>query len=40
MLVALRCGFRSDEGFRLAFDIATQGGSQALGLGGYRLNVA
>ncbi|MCH7477365.1 MAG: hypothetical protein IIA14_04610 [SAR324 cluster bacterium] len=36
MLVAFRCGFRTDEGLDLAFRLATFGGAQALGINGRR----
>ncbi|MCH9023210.1 MAG: rRNA maturation RNase YbeY [Planctomycetes bacterium] len=37
MIVALRFGFRTDDGLGLAFHMATHGGALALGLTGYGL---
>ena len=39
MIVALRFGFRTDDGLGLAFHMATHGGALALGLDGYGLEV-
>ena len=39
MLVAQRFNFRTDEGLRLAFHVATHGCAQALGLSDYGLDV-
>lgn len=39
MLVAYRCGFRTDEGLAIALDLATGAAAQAIGLGMWGLEI-